>query len=89
MKSPENPKQWIQDEEPAQVVYEIGLYVMDGFGPTQIAKKLTARKLLLRPLIMKAKELNFRQLKMVHLMLGTPLRWRILWTVGWSIRGIR
>lgn len=46
IKSSENPKQWVQDEEPAQVVYEIGLYVMDGFGPTQIAKKLTARKIL-------------------------------------------
>lgn len=45
IKSSENPKQWVQDEEPAQVVYEIGLYVMDGFGPTQIAKKLTAREI--------------------------------------------
>lgn len=46
MKSPDNKKQWIRDEEAAQVVYEIGLYVMDGFGPTQIAKKLHARKIL-------------------------------------------
>lgn len=46
MKSPENPKLWAKDEEPSQVVYEIGLYVMDGFGPTQIAKKLTERKIL-------------------------------------------
>lgn len=46
MKSPENPKLWIKDEESSQVVYDIGLYVMDGFGPTQIAKKLTERKIL-------------------------------------------
>ena len=46
MKSPDNPKSWIKDEEAAQVVYEIGLYVMDGFGPSQIARKLTERKIL-------------------------------------------
>ncbi len=46
MKSSENKKQWIKDPEAAQVVYEIGLYVMDGYGPTQIAKKLRARKIL-------------------------------------------
>ena len=27
MKSPDNPKSWIKDEEAAQIVYEIGLYV--------------------------------------------------------------
>lgn len=46
MKSPENKKRWIKDPETAQVVYEIGLYVMDGYGPTQIAKILKARKIL-------------------------------------------
>lgn len=46
MKEPENPKQWIRDEEAAQVVYEIGQYVVEGFGPTQIAKKLKAQKIL-------------------------------------------
>ena len=46
MKSPDNLKSWIKDEEAAQVVYEIGLYVMDGFGPSQIARKLKERKIL-------------------------------------------
>ena len=34
IKSPDDKKQWVKDEEAAQVVYEIGLYVMDGFGPS-------------------------------------------------------
>ena len=46
MKNPDNPKQWIKDEDAAQIVYDIGLYVMDGFGPTQIARKLKERKIL-------------------------------------------
>ena len=46
MKSPENPKVWIKDAEPAQVVYEIGLYVMDGFGPAQVARMLRERNIL-------------------------------------------
>nr|WP_253292589.1 DUF4368 domain-containing protein [Intestinimonas sp. MSJ-38] len=46
IKSPDDKKQWVKDEEAAQVVYEIGLYVMDGFGPSQIARKLTERKIL-------------------------------------------
>ena len=46
MKSPDDPKHWIKEEEPAQVMYEIGLYIMDGFGPSQIARKLKERKIL-------------------------------------------
>ena len=46
MKSLDDPKQWIKEEEPAQVMYEIGLYIMDGFGPSQIARKLKERKIL-------------------------------------------
>ena len=46
MKSPDDKKQWVKDEEAAQVVYEIGLYIMDGLGPSQIARKLTERKIL-------------------------------------------
>ena len=37
---------YIPDREAADVVYEIGLYVMDGFGPSQIARKLRERKIL-------------------------------------------
>ena len=46
MKSSDDKKQWVKDEEAAQVVYEIGLYIMDGLGPSQIARKLTERKIL-------------------------------------------
>ena len=46
MKDSENKKQWLRDEDAAEVVYEIGQYVVEGFGPTQIAKKLKARKIL-------------------------------------------
>ena len=42
-KSSDYKKQWVKDEEAAQVVYEIGLYIMDGLGPSQIARKLTER----------------------------------------------
>ena len=46
MKSPDDPKHWIKEDEPAQVMYEIGLYIMDGLGPSQIARKLKERKIL-------------------------------------------
>ena len=46
MKNPSDKKQWIRDEDAAQIVYDIGLYVMDGFGPSQIARKLKERKIL-------------------------------------------
>ena len=46
MKDPDDNKHWIPDREAADVVYEIGLYVMDGFGPSQIARKLRERKIL-------------------------------------------
>ena len=55
MKDPDDSKHWIPDREAADVVYEIGLYVMDGFGPSQIARKLRERKILLLPLTTKAK----------------------------------
>ena len=46
IKNLENPKRWIRDEDTAQVVYEIGQYVVEGFGPTQIARMLKAREIL-------------------------------------------
>ena len=46
MKSTENKKQWIRDEEAAQVVYDIGMYIMDGYGPQQICRLLRERKVL-------------------------------------------
>ncbi len=46
MKDPADKKQWLRDEDAAQVVYDIGLYVMEGYGPSQIARKLKERKIL-------------------------------------------
>ena len=45
MKDPANPKQWVRDNDAANVVYDIGLYVMDGYGPSQIARLLKQRKI--------------------------------------------
>ncbi len=45
-KDQDNPKQWLRDDEAANVVYDIGLYVMDGYGPSQIARLLKERKIL-------------------------------------------
>ena len=46
VKDPENPKQWIIDEEAAQVVKHIFTLCMEGRGPLQIAKALRAEKIL-------------------------------------------
>lgn len=42
MKSPDNPKKWIVDEEAAAVVKHIFTLCMEGRGPLQIAKQLKA-----------------------------------------------
>ena len=46
MKNPDNKKEWIIDEEAAKVVRRIFALCVDGFGPTQIAKKLKADKVM-------------------------------------------
>ena len=46
MKNPENKKEWIVDEEAAEVVREIFRLCVSGYGPTQIANILTERKIL-------------------------------------------
>ena len=46
MKSPDNKKQWIVDEEAAAVVKRIFDLCVAGKGPMQIAKILTADKVL-------------------------------------------
>ncbi len=46
MKNPENKKEWIIDEEAAEVVREIFRLCVGGYGPTQIANILTERKIL-------------------------------------------
>ena len=45
MKNPENPKEWLIDEPVAEVVRKIFSLCVEGFGPTQIAKKLTEEKI--------------------------------------------
>lgn len=45
MKSPDNPKEWIIDEPAAEVVRKVFALCVEGNGPTQIAKKLTAAKI--------------------------------------------
>ena len=46
MKNPENKKEWIIDEEAAEVVREIFRLCVGGYGPTQIANILTECKIL-------------------------------------------
>lgn len=46
MKNPENKKEWIVDEEAAEVVREIFRLCVGGYDPTQITHILTERKIL-------------------------------------------
>ena len=46
MKNPIDKKKWMIDEEAAKVVRRIFALCVDGFGPTQIAKKLKADKVM-------------------------------------------
>jgi len=46
MKDPENPKRWIVDDEAAEVVKKIYTLCLEGFGPTQIARKLREDRIL-------------------------------------------
>ena len=45
-KNPENGKEWIIDEEAAEIVRKIFSLCMEGRGPMQIAKQLRAEKIL-------------------------------------------
>lgn len=46
-KNPDNPKEWLIDEESAEVVREIFRLCVDGYGPRKIANILTERKILI------------------------------------------
>ena len=46
MKNPEDPKEWVIDEEAAQVVKKIFTLCMNGRGPSQIADQLEQDKIL-------------------------------------------
>lgn len=47
MKSPDNPNQWIIDEDAAAVVKKIFHLCLEGYGPAQIAKQLQADKIII------------------------------------------
>lgn len=70
MKNPENPKEWMIDEEAAQVVKKIFTLCMDGRGPSQIADQLEKDKIL-TPTAYK----NKQGVKTPHTEPENPYRW--------------
>ena len=70
MKNPENPKEWIIDEEAAQVVKKIFTLCMNGHGPSQIADQLEKDKIL-TPTAYK----NKQGVKTPHTKPENPYRW--------------
>lgn len=70
MKNPENPKEWIIDEEAAQVVKKIFTLCMNGRGPSQIADQLEKDKIL-TPTAYK----NKQGVKTPHTEPENPYRW--------------
>ena len=70
MKNPENPKEWIIDEEAAQVVKKIFTLCMNGRGPSQIADQLEKDKIL-TPTAYK----NKQGVKTPHTEPEIPYRW--------------
>lgn len=70
MKNPENPKEWVIDEEAAQVVKKIFTLCMNGRGPSQIADQLEKDKVL-TPTAYK----NKQGVKTPHTEPENPYRW--------------
>ena len=70
MKNPENPKEWMIDEEAAQVVKKIFTLCMNGRGPSQIADQLEKDKIL-TPTAYK----NKQGVKTPHTEPEKPYRW--------------
>ena len=70
MKNPENPKEWIIDEEAAQVVKKIFTLCMNGRGPSQIADQIEKDKIL-TPTAYK----NKQGVKTPHTEPENPYRW--------------
>ena len=70
MKNPENPKEWVIDEEAAQVVKKIFTLCMNGRGPSQIADQLEKDKTL-TPTAYK----NKQGVKTPHTEPENPYRW--------------
>ncbi len=69
-KTPDKPKEWIVDEEAAQVVKKIFSLCMEGRGPSQIADQLEKDKIL-NPTAYKQKE----GLSTTHSAPENPYRW--------------
>lgn len=70
MKNPESPKEWMIDEEAAQVVKKIFTLCMNGRGPSQIADQLEKDKIL-TPTAYK----NKQGVKTPHTEPENPYRW--------------
>ena len=70
MKNPKNPKEWIIDEEAAQMVKKIFTLCMNGRGPSQIADQLEKDKIL-TPTAYK----NKQGVKTPHTEPENPYRW--------------
>ena len=70
MKNPENPKEWMINEEAAQVVKKIFTLCMNGRGPSQIADQLEKDKIL-TPTAYK----NKQGVKTPHTEPENPYRW--------------
>ena len=70
MKNLENPKEWMIDEEAAQVVKKIFTLCMNGRGPSQIADQLEKDKIL-TPTAYK----NKQGVKTPHTEPENPYRW--------------
>lgn len=70
IKNPENPKEWMIDEEAAQVVKKIFTLCMNGRGPSQIADQLEKDKIL-TPTAYK----NKQGVKTPHTEPENPYRW--------------
>ena len=80
MKSSDDKKQWVKDEEAAQVVYEVGLYIMDGLGLAD-CKKTDGKKNSYSGCTMRARaEQPMSQRKVLHT--GFNYRLPTSWTVG-------
>ena len=57
-KNPDNLKEWLLDEEPANIVREIFSLCVSGYGPSQIANMLAERKVLCPVMYAVSKELK-------------------------------
>ena len=88
MKNPENKKEWIVDEEAAEVVREIFRLCVSGYGPTQIAHILTEREILCPTYYALEKGGKPRTVLPADSLHGTPRQLQRFWKerIIWDIR---